>query len=272
MKIPERVKRKLDDLPDRPGCYMMRDRRGRIVYVGKAASLRKRVRSYFRDATFRNAPPKLRGLIRSVADIDIIVVRTEAEALLTEGRLIKDYKPRYNVSFRDDKRFLLLRADPDVPFPRLKLCRIRRKDPARYFGPYASSAAARATLDFAEKQFGLRKCTPRIPDRDTYRHCMNDIIRHCSAPCIGTVDETGYHERFEEACAFLRGERPTILQELRDAMGAAAAALDFERAAALRDTWLALCAVNGSRRHPPHRSRTRSPASWAIRSSSGGQT
>ena len=237
------LRAKLRDLPDKPGCYLMRDGRGRIVYVGKATSLRKRVGSYFRRATQRRADPKLRGLINSIRDLEWIVTRTEAEAILTEGRLIKEYRPRYNVSFRDDKRFLLLRVDPGVQFPRFTACRFKRDDGARYFGPYTSSAAARAALDFVEKRFGLRKCTPRIPDDETYKHCINDIIRYCSAPCVGKVTEADYRKRFEEACAFLRGERTGLLREMRDAMDALSANLEFERAAVLRDTWMLLTAA-----------------------------
>jgi excinuclease ABC subunit C len=243
MRLPENVSRKLRALPDAPGCYLMRDRQGRIIYVGKAASLRKRVQSYFREATLRRADPKLRGLLKSVHDLDWIVVRNEAEAVLTEGRLIKEYRPRYNVSFRDDKRFLLLRADPREALPRFRLCRIQQSDGALYFGPYASSRAARTTLDFVEKRFGLRKCAPQIPDTSTYQHCLNDVIRFCSAPCIGKVSPAEYGARFGEACAFLRGERPAHLQELREQMEAASAAMDFERAVALRDTLFALQAT-----------------------------
>jgi len=236
VSVPETVQRKLQELPDAPGCYLMRDRQGRIIYVGKAVSLRKRVQSYFRRATLRHADPKLRGLVKSVADLEWIVVRNEAEALLTEGQLIKDYKPRYNVSFRDDKRFLLICADPAAPLPQFKLRRLRQNERERVFGPYASSAAARATLDFVEKRFGIRKCAPAEPDAQTYRHCINDVVRYCAAPCIGKTSRAAYRERFEEACAFLRGERPQLLQEVRERMREAAARLDFERAIALRDT------------------------------------
>lgn len=236
MKIPDRVKARLKELPDAPGCYLMRNRNGKIIYVGKARSLRKRVQSYFRDATLRRSDPKLRSLVKSVADIEYMVVRNEAEAVLTEGRLIKDYKPRYNVAFRDDKRFLLIRVDPDEPWPRLRLVRIEQTDGARYLGPYASSRAARETVDFTEKRFGLRKCGPRIPDAETYRHCINDIVRFCSAPCVGKISRDEYLARLDDACAFLRGEKPELVVELRREMDNAAEALDFERAAALRDT------------------------------------
>jgi excinuclease ABC subunit C len=175
-------------------------------------------------------------MVRSVAGLDIVVARTEAEALLTEGRLIKEFKPRYNISFRDDKRFLLIRVDLSQPYPVLSLCRIRRDDGALYFGPYASSGSAREAVDFSEKTFGLRKCTSRVPAVGDHRHCMNDIIRFCSAPCIGGIDKARYRIRLDEACAFLRGERSEYLKPLRAEMKAAAEALEFERAGALRDT------------------------------------
>ncbi|AKJ63726.1 excinuclease ABC subunit UvrC [Kiritimatiella glycovorans] len=235
MNWPESIRRKLDALPDRPGVYLMRDRRGKIIYVGKAASLRKRVRSYFRPSTMRRGDPKLRGLIRSIADFDVLELRTEAEATLTEGNLIKEYRPRYNALFKDDKRFLLLRVHPGEPYPRFDTCRIRRDDGARYFGPYASSSAAYAAKEFLEARFGLRLCRPRVPDRETYRHCHNDVIRRCSAPCIGRITPEEYQRRVEESCAFLRGERPELLRELRAQMEAAAEGQHYESAAALRD-------------------------------------
>ncbi len=236
MIMPDKVKRKLQQLPDQPGVYFMRDQHGKIIYVGKAASLRKRVRSYFRQGTLRSAEPKLRGLIRSIADFDVLVLGSDAEATITEGRLIKEYRPRYNVLFRDDKRFILLRLDPNEPFPRFTTCRIRKDDGALYFGPYAQSAAAYVAKEFLEKKFGLRVCRPREPGPPEYKHCMNDIIRFCSAPCIGKISPPAYRERVREAIAFMNGERPELLKEIRAAMEAAAESQDFEQAAALRDT------------------------------------
>lgn len=243
MTTTDKVRQKLRDVPDKPGCYMMRDKRGKIIYVGKAKSLRKRVQWYFREASLRSGNPKIRGLINSIDDLDYIVVRNEAEALLTEGQLIKDYRPRYNVTFKDDKRFLLLRANVTAPFPQFRFCRLKRDDSAVYFGPYTSSSAARATLDFLEKRYGLRKCTPQNPDADTYKHCINDIVRFCAAPCIGKVTSKEYHERFDAACAFLRGERPAVLNEVAEMMEQAAEKLDYEKAAALRDTLTVLKAT-----------------------------
>ncbi len=240
MSVSAKVKARLQGLPEKPGVYFMRDRRGRIVYVGKAASLRDRVRSYFRRGTLRSAEPKLRGLIRSIDDFDILVTRTEAEATLTEGRLIKEYRPRYNVDFKDDKRFLLLRVSLNDPCPRFDTARINKDDGALYFGPYASSQAARAALEFTDKRFGLRRCSPREPGPEDHKHCLNDIVRYCSAPCILKVAPEQYRERVDLACAFLRGERPEYLEELRQAMLKEAGARHFERAAALRDSYLLL--------------------------------
>lgn len=239
-QLSEKLTRKLQELPDKPGCYLMRDRRGRIIYVGKAVSLRRRVQSYFRASTWRRADPKLRGLVRGVDDVDVIVLRNEAEALLTESQLIKDYRPRYNVDLRDDKRFLMLRIDLREPWPTFRAIRIRRDDGAVYLGPYVSSAATRAAMAFVEKRFGIRKCRPRVPGPMDHRHCIDDIVRFCSAPCMGRVTAEVYRENARQACAFLRGESPALLEEVRQAMDKAAEARSFEEAAALRDLWFML--------------------------------
>lgn len=234
------LREKLKQLPEKPGCYLYRDRAGKIIYVGKAVNLRRRVQSYFRASTLRTAPPKLRSLVHHVEDLEIRVVRTEAEALLTESHLIKTYRPRFNILLRDDKRYLALRADPTLAFPRLTTCRIMREDGAYYFGPFPSSTEVRTALDFTEKRFGLRKCTAMKPCEEDHKHCLADVIRFCTAPCLGRISEADYRQRFDEACAFLRGERPAILEEVREAMLDAAAKQEFEKAARLRDTWLAL--------------------------------
>lgn len=249
MQLSSMLKAKLRALPDKPGCYLMRAASGRIIYVGKAASLRKRVKSYFRAATLRSASPKIRSLIHSVADLDIIIARSEADAILTENKLIKDYQPRFNILLRDDKRFLLLSIDPNQKWPRFRLGRIRRNDDALYFGPYPSSAAARTALEFVEKKFGLRKCVPPEPDKETHRHCINDIIRFCSAPCLGRISPGAYRARVDEALAFLRGERPALLNELRVGMDQASAELNFEKAAVIRDALQLLFSAVKQRAH-----------------------
>lgn len=235
MEISKTIQEKLKALPDEPGCYLMRDRDGKIIYVGKAASLRNRVRSYFREHTRRTAQPKIRSLISSIADFDIVVLRSEAEAILTEGKLIKEYRPHYNTLWKDDKRFTMIRVDVQHPFPSLEKCRIRKNDGALYFGPYTSGLSAVVAIEFLERRFGLRRCRPRVPDAETYKHCSNDIIANCSAPCIGKVSPEEYRLRVEEVCAFLRGERMGLLKELRAEMERLAAELRFEEAAALRD-------------------------------------
>ncbi len=236
MQQAEPLKSKLAELPAKPGVYLMRDRNGRVVYVGKAKSLRNRVRNYFQQATKRRADPKIRGLINSIADLDVIVVHNEAEAILTEGRLIKEYKPYYNTLFKDDKRFILLRIHLEDPVPAIKVVRLRKNDGATYLGPYASATSARTAKEFAERHFGLRRCAPAHPGPEQHRHCLADIISFCSAPCIAKISLEDYRERATEAVAFLRGERPNILKDLQREMEAAAEKLDFEKAANLRDT------------------------------------
>lgn len=240
--FPQIVHDKLAALPDRPGVYLMRNRRGRIIYIGKAASLRSRVSSYFRASTFAKAQPRLRGLIRSIADFDTVPLRSEPEAALTESKLIKEYRPRYNVLLKDDKRFLLLRIHPADPYPRVEAVRLRKDDGARYWGPYASTAAARATVSFVQRRFGLRTCRPRTPGADDHRHCHDDLLRFCAAPCVAATpaDRAAYAARVADACAFLDGDHREGLADLKKEMEAAAAALQFEKAAALRDTWMLL--------------------------------
>jgi excinuclease ABC subunit C len=234
------LREKLQNLPDKPGCYLFRGKNGRIIYVGKAVSLRKRVQSYFRAHTLHHAAPKLRSMINSVADLEFLVVRNEAEALLTESNLVKQHRPRYNVLLRDDKRFLAIRADPRDPVPRFTTCRLVRDDGARYFGPFPSATVVRTALDFTEKRYGIRKCPPLVPDAETYEHCINDIVRFCAAPCVGRITPEEYRARFEEACAFLAGQRVAVLDEVAEQMKVASEARDFEKAARLRDTLLAL--------------------------------
>lgn len=234
--IPEKVRVAVRAMPDRPGVYLMRDDRGRIIYVGKARSLRKRVASYFREASLRRGDSKLRSLVHSVADLDRIELKTEAEAILMEGRLIKEYRPRFNILFKDDKRFPLLRIHPGEPVPRLDSCRLAKEDGATYFGPYPNAPAARAAKDFAQRRYGLRLCRPRHPGPEDHRHCHEDVLRTCSAPCIGRISPEAYRERAREAAAFLGGERPEALSGLKQEMQEAATELRFERAAALRDT------------------------------------
>ena len=179
-------------------------------------------------------------MVETVYDFEFITVRNEAESLLTEASLIKKHKPRFNILMRDDKRYLALRADPSEPWPRFTCCRIVRDDGARYFGPFPSAPVVRAAKDFVEKRWGIRECDAIEPDAECHRHCLADVIRTCSAPCLGRICRDEYLRRFDEACAFLEGKRPDALGEVETKMREAAAKGDFEAAARLRDTVFAL--------------------------------
>ena len=216
----------------------MRDRRGVIIYIGKAKNLKRRVSSYFRPGA--KHAPKVRSMVDTVYDFEFMTVKNEAESLLTEASLIKKYKPRFNILMRDDKRYLALRADPSAAWPRFTCCRIVRDDGARYFGPFPSAPVVRAAKDFVEKRYGIRECEAIAPDAECHRHCLADVIRTCSAPCLGKITQAKYRERFEEACAFLEGKRPQDLEEVETRMRKAAEKGDYEQAARLRDTVLAL--------------------------------
>lgn len=230
------LKAKLREVPHQPGVYLMKDRLGSIIYVGKARDLKKRVSSYFMASRKTRADLKTRALIDTIADFEIHTVRNEAEALLLEGKLIKDYRPRYNVSFRDDKRFLLVKLDPREPWPRFVLTRLKTDDGARYFGPFAHSGALRATIAWVNRKLGLRVCRPRNPDETAYKHCNADVIRNCSAPCVGRISREDYMGRVDEACDILAGKgRRELFDEIELEMGKAAEKLNFEKAALLRD-------------------------------------
>lgn len=226
---------KLRDVPHQPGVYLHKDRLGSVIYVGKARDLRKRLSSYFMPSRSRTADHKTRALIESIWDFEYHTVRNEPESLLLEGKLIKEYRPKYNVSFRDDKRFLLVKIHPGEPWPRFQLSRLRKEDGARYFGPFAHSGALRRTISWMNKEFGLRNCRPLNPGETDYRHCSNDIIRNCAAPCVGKITRDAYLAKVEQACDFLQGHSKDLLRSIEAEMHEAAAALDFERAAELRD-------------------------------------
>jgi excinuclease ABC subunit C len=226
---------RLRDVPHKPGVYVMRDRLDHVIYVGKARDLRKRLSSYFTPGRMRKADLKTRALLDSVWSFEWHLVRSEPEALLFEGKLIKEFRPKYNVSFRDDKRFLLVRVHLGDPFPRFQLTRLRKEDGARYFGPFAHSGALRATLNAMKKRFGLRSCRPVEPGEKDYRHCLDHVIKNCSAPCIGRISSADYLEKVRAACEFLEGESRGMMETIDSEMRAAAAALDFEKAAQLRN-------------------------------------
>ena len=235
MPVNQEIRQKLSELPHRPGVYLMKDRFGRVIYVGKARSLRKRVSQYFHPSRRQGWDLKLNALIDAIATFDVHVVASESEALLLEGRLIKDLKPRYNVSFRDDKRFLLLKVNLSDPIPRFTFTRYRNDDQSRYFGPFAHSGAARRALDRLRQKFQLRGCRPLEPGPEDYKRCLYGHIKVCSAPCVGKISLEDYRSRVAEACDYLEARSEEMIAELEAEMNQAAEALDFERAADLRD-------------------------------------
>jgi excinuclease ABC subunit C len=226
---------KVRALPHKPGVYLFKDRFHKVIYVGKARDLHRRVSQYFHPSRRMTADLKTRALVDSIWDLETHVVRSEPESILLEGKLIKEYRPRYNISFRDDKRFLLVKVNLNDPYPRFQLTRNKKEDGCRYFGPFAHSGALRSTLNLMKKLYGLRSCRPVLPDEKDHRHCLDHIIKNCSAPCVGKITRGEYIARIHEACTFLEGKSSTMLQELEDEMMKAAGRLDFEKAASLRN-------------------------------------
>ncbi|MEZ4225429.1 MAG: excinuclease ABC subunit UvrC [Polyangiaceae bacterium] len=233
MSLPEDVEHKLASLPARPGCYVFRDSQGEALYIGKATSLRSRVRSYFQAGSSddRGFLPLLR---RKVADFETVVTASEKEAAILENNLIKKNRPRYNVKLRDDKEFLTLRLSAQHDFPRLELVRRPATDGARYFGPYHSATAARRTLHLVEKHFQLRTCSDReLSSRK--RPCLQYQIKRCPAPCVYEVDREHYAAQVHAVALFLQSRHDELSAELTTRMNAAAEAMEYELAAMYRD-------------------------------------
>jgi excinuclease ABC subunit C len=235
VSLPDNIQKKLRDLPHKPGIYLMRDRFGTVIYVGKARDLRKRVTQYFQPSRRMGWDLKFRALIEGIHDFDYHVVRSEPEALLLEGKLIKEFHPRYNVSFRDDKRFLLVKINLNDPIPRFTLTRIKQDDGARYFGPFPNAGSLRSTLSLVRRQYHLRGCRPLTPTERDYKHCLYAHLKYCTAPCIGNVTRDQYLDQIKAACDFLEGQCQEMQSQLEDEMKKAAAAQEYEKAAQLRD-------------------------------------
>jgi len=213
----------------------MRDRFGTVIYVGKARDLRKRVSTYFQPSRRMSWDLKFTALVDAICDFDFHVVRSEPEALLLEGKLIKEFHPRYNVSFRDDKRFLMLKVNLNDPIPRFTLTRLKQEDGAKYFGPFPNSGALRSTLALVRRQYHLRGCRPLTPNERDYKHCLYGHLKYCTAPCITNVTRDQYLEQVKAACDFLEGQCEEMQEHLEADMKKAAAAQEYERAAELRD-------------------------------------
>ena len=228
----------LERLPTEPGVYVMKDRRGKILYIGKAASLRTRVRQYFQPNTgdIRDFVPLLEGI---VADIETTVTSNEKEALLLENNLIKKHQPRFNVKLRDDKNYLVLRLDPEASWPRLEVVRRIQDDGAHYFGPYHSASACREALRVVNRHFQLRTCTDHVL-ANRRRPCLQYQIKRCPAPCVMPVPREEYGEQVRDVRLFLDGKNDELLDRLRTRMKESSARTEFERAALVRDQIRAL--------------------------------
>jgi len=224
------LQRKVHEVPHKPGVYLMRDRFNRVIYVGKARDLRKRVSSYFLPSKIAQADLKTRAMLDAVWDFETHTVRSDAESLLLEGKLIKEYRPRYNVSFRDDKRFLLVKIDLSEEWPRFRLARFKKDDGARYFGPYAHSGALRQTLNFMRKKFGVLTFGRGSPTERELKSATYQVPMRLSE--IGAEQ---YRERVVQACEFLEGHSREMIAVLEEEMRKAAEKMDFEKAAELRN-------------------------------------
>jgi excinuclease ABC subunit C len=224
------LQKKVHEVPHKPGVYLMRDRFNRVIYVGKARDLRKRVSSYFLPSKIAQADLKTRAMLDAVWDFETHTVRSDAESLLLEGKLIKEYRPRYNVSFRDDKRFLLVKIDMSEEWPRFRLARFKKDDGARYFGPYAHSGALRQTLNFMRKKFGVLTFGRGSPTERELKSATYQVPMRLSE-----ISAEQYRERIAQACEFLEGHSREMIATLEEEMRKAARKMDFEKAAELRN-------------------------------------
>ena len=218
--------------PTRPGVYLMRDKAGKVLYVGKAASLRNRVRSYF--APSAKHPPKIVRMVAKVADFEYIVAESESEALILECNLIKEHQPQYNARLKDDKSYPFIKIDVSEDFPQVYITRRIKKDGSRYFGPFANAGSVRRTLSLLKKLFPYRSCTKTITGTDD-RPCLDYFIHRCVGPCIGAVNKEQYAEVIDQVTYFLEGKTNEVVKAIEKRMLEASDDLEFEKAAALRD-------------------------------------
>ncbi len=233
----EAIEAKLARLPAKPGVYLFKDQEGRIIYIGKARSLRNRVRQYFQSS--RNLNPRTLTMVAQVRDFEFVRTDSEVEALILESNLIKEHHPYFNVRLKDDKHFPYLRVDPNEPFPRVTIARSMRRDGALYFGPYTHPDAVRDTLRTIRRVFPFRICSDHKFQSVT-RPCLDYHVHRCLGPCRGMVSAADYKAMVKELCLFLEGRTQDITDRLRHRMDEAAEALDFERAAEHRDQMKAI--------------------------------
>ena len=233
LPVPDAVAGKLPHLPEGPGVYLWKGRDGTTLYVGKAKRLRSRVRSYF--ANDQLASLKTRHLVGLIADLDTIVVPSEAHALILEASLIKEYRPRFNIALRDDKSYPYIKVTVQEPFPRVHVTRRLEDDGASYFGPYTDVGAMRRALNVVKRIFTVRSCNYDMPAQMPERPCLDYYIKRCKAPCILAQSQQDYRSMIDEVVLFLSGRPDEVIRRVTERMDLAAEQLDFERAAELRD-------------------------------------
>lgn len=241
-EISESIRNALAVLPDKPGVYLMHDTDGRVIYVGKAVVLKNRVRSYFRSGA--NQSPKVKAMVAKIAEFETIVTSSEVEALILECNLIKKYRPRYNISLKDDKDYPYLKLTVQEDFPRLYIARRRLRDGARYYGPYADAGAMHEVLRLLKTMFPLRSCRKMNQERP----CLNYHLKKCLAPCAGLVDREEYRRMIDSVCMVLDGRTAELERELKRRMKLAAENYAFEEAARLRDQIQAVAKINESQK------------------------
>ncbi len=234
----ENIRKALAVLPDKPGVYLMHDKEGKVIYVGKAVVLKNRVRSYFRNLASHT--PKVKAMVAKIADIETIVTSSEVEALILECNLIKKYRPRYNIMLKDDKTYPYLKVTVNEEFPRLYVTRRQLRDGARYYGPYADAGAMHATVKLLRSMFPMRTCRKM----NTERPCLNYHIKRCLAPCAGLVSREEYGSMIKAVCMVLDGRTAELERDLKKRMQAAAENYAFEEAARLRDQLQAVERLN----------------------------
>jgi excinuclease ABC subunit C len=228
------IHEELKKLPDKPGVYIMRDVNGIVIYVGKAVVLKNRVRQYFQQSS--NHPPKVQAMVSKISEFEYIVTDSEVEALMLECNLIKKYKPKYNILLKDDKHYPYIKVTMNEQYPRLLKTRRVDKDGAKYFGPYSSGFAVSDTIDTLKKLFPIKTCNKNIPkDIGKSRPCLNYHMKQCLAPCQGEVNKDEYRDMMKRICSFLGGQYEEILNDMKSQMEDAAAELEFEKAAQLRN-------------------------------------
>jgi len=228
------IQEELKKLPDQPGVYLMHDAKDVIIYIGKAVSLRNRVRQYFQSS--RNKGAKIEKMVTQIERFEYILTDSELEALVLECNLIKEHRPKYNTMLKDDKTYPYIKVTLGEEYPRVLFSRQMKKDKSRYYGPYTSAGAVRDTIDLIRRLYQIRSCNRVLPrDAGKERPCLNYHIHQCTAPCRGCVSPVEYRKRVQAAMEFLGGKYTPVIRELEEKMTAAAAALDFEKAAEYRD-------------------------------------